>query len=176
MKNLFKLFAIVVAAYFVLTAESCDNQPTTQEKESAAQDRLQAESNQSVGMPNIINWTRKRTYKEIFEKNDQPNFATYTYLVGINNQHTPLCRSVGYGIPESEQFTNPSTVQDYGGSSRYAFEVIPQADPDGLYSSPSAQGTWVLCLEKGGKVEPVRSEPNVITLPVPWDQLNQEGM
>jgi hypothetical protein len=176
MKNLFKLFAIIVAGYFILTAESCDNQPTTQEKESAAQDRMQAESNASVGMPSTPNWTEKRIYKEIFEKRDTPKLATYTYLVGMHNEHTALCRSIGYGIPESEQFTNPSTVQDYGGSSRYAFEVIPQADPNGLYSSPSANGTWVLCLYRDGTVDPVRSEPNVITLTHPWDQLNQDGM
>jgi hypothetical protein len=170
-----KITAIALAAFFVLTAESCDTPPSTQQKEAAAQDRVQAESNASVGMPNIVNFTEKRIYKEIFEKRDEPNLSTYTYLIGMNNQHTALCRSVGYGIPESEQFTNPSTVQDFGRSS-YVFEVIPQADPNALYSSPSANGTWILCLEKNGKVEPVRSEPNVITLPVPWDKLNQDGM
>jgi hypothetical protein len=174
--KLLKLIAILVAGYFVLTAESCDVQPNTQQKEAAVQDRVQAESNATVGMPNIPNFTEKRIFKEIFEKRDEPNLSTYTYLVGMNNQHTPLCRSVGYGIPESEQFTNPESVQDYGGSQHYAFIAIPQADPNALYSSPSANGTWVLCLEKSGKVEPVRSEPNVITLPVPWDQLNQDGM
>jgi hypothetical protein len=171
-----KIIAIACAAFFVLTAESCDDQPTTQQKESAAQDRVQAESNASVGMPNIINFTEKRIYKEIYEKRDEPNLATYTYLVGMNNQHTPLCRSVGYGIPESEQFTNPSSIQEYNNPSKYVYEVLPQADPNALYSSPSANGTWILCLEKSGKVEPVRSEPNVITLPVPWDKLNQDGM
>ncbi|WP_321913519.1 hypothetical protein [Paraburkholderia sp. J11-2] len=175
-RNILAVSAISLAAFFGLTAESCDNAPTTQQIESAKQDRMQAESNAAVGMPSIVNWTEKRRYKEIFEKRDDPNLQTYTYLVGMHNEHTPLCRSVGYGIPESEQFTNPSTVQDYGGTNRYAFEVIPQSDPNGLYSSSSANGTWILCLTKGGKVEPQRSEPNVITLSVPWSELNQDGM
>lgn len=167
---------LALGAFFVLTAESCDTPATTQQIEARKQDRMQAESNAAVGMPSIVNWTEKRRYKEIFEKRDDPKLQTYTYLVGMNNQHSPLCRSIGFGIPESEQFTNPSTVQDFGGSQKYAYEVIPQADPNGLYSSPSANGTWILCLTKDGKVEPQRSEPNVVTLTVPWSQLNQDGM
>jgi len=176
----FKTKLLIVSVFLSAIALSgCDDnvQPTTQQRESAAQDKVQAESNASVGMPNILNFTEKRTYKEIFEKRDEPNLQTFTYLVSEQTMaHAPLCRSIGYGIPESEQYTNPSTVSDFGGSQRYAFEVIPQADPNALYSSPSANGTWVLCLFKDTKVLPVRSEPNVLTLPEPWGQLNQDGM
>jgi hypothetical protein len=175
MKRIYKVSGVALTAVFLLSADSC-SQPTVADKESQAQMAMQGESNAAVGMPAIINWTEKRRYKEIFEKRDDPNLQTYTYLIGMHNEHTPLCRSIGFGIPESEQFTAPESIQATNQTGSKYWERLPQADPNGLYSSPSANGTWVLCTTKDGKVAPQRSEPNVITLTVPWDQLNQEGM
>jgi hypothetical protein len=163
---MWKVITLATAAFFVLTAESC-NQPTATEKEAAAQEKVQAEAVSQVGMPGIINFTEKRNYKMIYELRDKPDYATYTYLVGMHNELKLLCHSVGYGIPESSQYTNPNMVVQgyYSGNS----EVVSQADPNGLYSSPSANGTWVMCLDPNGKVVPVRSEPNVITSPFPLE-------
>jgi hypothetical protein len=172
--NLLKVSALALAAFFVLTAESCDGQTDATKREAAAQERMQSESQAAVGMPAILNWTEKKIFKLIFEKRDQPNLQTYTYFVGMHNEHTPLCRSIGFGIPESEQYTNPQMV-GYA-SSQVGVGILPQADPNGLFSSPSANGTWVLCLYKDGTTEPVRSEPNVVTLTKPWSELNQDGM
>lgn len=167
--------SMTVLAFFLLTAESCDEQSTT-DKESLAQQAATGEANAKVGFPSTPNWTEKTLARMIIEKRDQPHLQTYTYFVGVHNEHTPLCRSEGYGLPETTQFTAPSSVQRTAQTGNSNWEILPQADPNGLYSSPSAQGTWVLCLEKSGKVEPQRSEPNVVTLSVPWDQLDQSGM
>jgi hypothetical protein len=162
---MWKVIIAALAAFFVLTAESCD-QPTANQKEAAAQERVQAEAVAQVGMPAIVNFAEKRNYKMIYELRDNPNYATYTYLVGMHNELKLLCHSVGYGIPESSQYTNPSMI-----ASQYqsGYAVLPQSDPNGLYSSPSANGTWVMCLGPDGKVAPVRSEPNVITSPFPME-------
>ena len=47
--------------------------------------------------------------------------------------------------------------------------MIPQAEPNGLFSPPSANGTWVLCSNpnKAGETMPVYIEPNVIVSPFP---------
>jgi len=163
-----KIIAIAVAAFFVLTAESCDGPPTTTQKEAAAQDRLTAESQAQVGLPVILNFTEKRNYKMIYELRDKPDYATCTYLVGMHNELRLLCHSVGYGIPESSQYTNPQMIGYQ--SERTGVVTLPQADPNGFYSSPSANGTWVMCLDPDGKIAPVRSEPNVITSPFPLDK------
>jgi hypothetical protein len=175
-KHYFKFFVMVVAAWFVLSADSCDTQPTVADKEAAQQVQQQGESNVAVPQPAIINWTEKRIYAEIYEKRDTPHLSTYTYLVGMHNEHTPFCRSEGYGIPESEQFTAPEAMQATTHYGANYWDRLPLADPNGLYSSPSSNGTWVLCLTKSGKVEPQRSEPNVVTLTVPWAELDQDGM
>jgi hypothetical protein len=170
------LFLVFLAALMLSACDDTDYQNSTQGKEQAKQTQIQAESNAQVGMPAIVNFAEKRNYKTIYELRDNPNYATYTYFVGMHNEHSPLCHSVGYGIPESSQYTNPSALQDASIGGPYSYEVLPQADPNGLYSSPSANGTWVMCLFKDSKILPVRSEPNVVTLPEPWDQLNQDGM
>ena len=158
-----KIIAIALAAFFALTAESCNNQ-TTDGKEAAAQTRMTAEADAEVGMPAIVNFTEKRNYKMIYELRDQPNYATHTYIVDMNGHFHKLCDSVGYGIPESSEYTNPAKEIDSGST---GIATLPQADPNGLYSSPSSNGTWIMCVDPSGKVVPVRSEPNVITSPFP---------
>jgi hypothetical protein len=162
-----KILSFAVLAVFVLSASSCDNDPSAQQKETSAQTRMLAESNAQVGMPAILNFTEKRNYKMIYELRDQPNYATHTYIVDINGHFHKLCDSVGYGIPESSQYTSPESMQYMSYSGGHYYERLPQADPNGLYSSPSANGTWVMCLDPAGKIVPVRSEPNVITSPFP---------
>lgn len=165
-----KYTAILLA---VLALAACDNpyQATTAAKEAAAQERMTAESNQQVGMPAVLNFTEKRNYKMVYELRDKPNYATFTYLVGMHNELKLLCHSVGYGIPESSQYTSPNSLQLVDDAHIHAYETLPQADPNGLYSSPSANGTWVMCLDPAtGKIAPVRSEPNVITSPFPLEK------
>jgi hypothetical protein len=174
MKRLFQALSIILAAFFVLTAESCDGQPNATQKEAATQERIQSESQAQVGMPAIVNFAEKRNYKMIYELRDNPNYSTYTYLIGMSNNHTPLCHSVGYGIPESSEYTNPQMIGYQ--AERTGVVTLPQADPNGLFSSPSSNGTWVMCMFKDNKVLPVRSEPSVLTLPEPWSQLEQDGM
>ena len=44
---------------------------------------------------------------------------------------------------------------------------MPQADPNGLFSPESAEGTWVLCSDPSGNGEtrPVYVEPRIIVSP-----------
>jgi hypothetical protein len=83
----------------------------------------------------------------------------------MNNQLTKLCDSVGYGLPYATQYTNP---QHLAYDNAHGGVILPQADPNGLYSPASAEGTWVLCVDhKDGKAKPVYVEPRVIVSPIP---------
>jgi hypothetical protein len=43
---------------------------------------------------------------------------------------------------------------------------LPQADPNGLFSPASAEGTWILMKDPNGKeVKPVYIEPRIIVSP-----------
>lgn len=122
---------------------------------------------QTVGMPAIVNFQEKRFLKQILELRDT-KLSTITYTQDLNAKIHKLCDSVGYGIPYSTQYTNPQRV--VYSSYKEGIATLPQADPNGLFSPPSAEGTWVLCLNPESKdVAPVYVEPRVIvsTFPLP---------
>lgn len=164
MKNLLKVaapFVAILGMSCLMTA--CDNTKTSTQIEREKQEELSLRGVESVGMPAITNFAEKRMMKDILELRDK-NVATTTYLVGMNNQLTKLCDSVGYGLPYATQYTNP---QKAGGGGSGGYFTLPQADPNGLYSPASADGTWVLCVDhKDGKAKPLYVEPRVIVSPI----------
>lgn len=157
-----KKLLLVVPLVALLTA--CLETPQSSGQiERKKQEELSLQSVQQVGMPAIVNFAEKRMMKDILELRDQ-NVATTTYLVGMNNQLTKVCDSIGYGLPYATQYTNPQKpVYEVHGNI-----TLPQADPNGLYSPASADGTWVLCVDhKDGKAKPVFIEPRIIVSPMP---------
>ena len=145
-----KKILFVVAA--VIALAGCDGKDyrNSQQIERDNQEKSLKQMAQSIGMPAIVNFAEKRMMKDVLELRDKMT-PTYTYLVGMNNNLTKLCDSVGYGLPYATQYTNPSL-----------------ADPNGLYTPASADGTWVLCLDpKEKKAKPMYVEPRIIVSPFP---------
>jgi hypothetical protein len=156
-----KLVLAILAACALLTA--CDQSPTSTQIERRKQEELSMQAVTQVGMPAITNFAEKRMMKDILELRDQ-NVATTTYITDMNGKLHKLCNSIGYGLPYATQYTNPQRVTY---DSAHGSAVIPQADPNGLYSPASADGTWVLCVDAKGKARPVYVEPHVIVSPMP---------
>ena len=158
-----KMKKLLLVLPFVFALAACDVKPTSTQIERQKQEELSLMAVQSVGMPAITNFAEKRMFKDILELRDM-SVATTTYLVGMNNQLTKVCDSVGYGLPYATQYTNPQRVADY----THGVTTLPQADPNGLYSPASADGTWVLCVDhKDGKAKPVYIEPRILVSPFP---------
>jgi hypothetical protein len=156
-----KKILTIAAVATVLSACGQYNENST-EIERRKQEELSLRGVESVGMPAITNFAEKRMMKDILELRDK-NVATTTYLVGMNNQLTKLCDSVGYGLPYATQYTNPQHLT-YDGPHGV---ILPQPDPNGLYSPASADGTWVLCVDhKDNKPKPIYVEPRIIVSPI----------
>ena len=150
---------VAVAASIMLAGCGPD---TSHEIESKRQEQLNMQATQAVGMPAINNFAEKRMMKDIIEMRDK-NVPTTTYITDMNGKLHKRCDSIGFGLPYSTQYTNPQTEQI--SSSHYV--VLPQADPNGLYSPSSAEGTWVLCVNrKTGKAQPVYFEDRVTVSPI----------
>ena len=126
------------------------------------QEAIMKQAFNSVGMPAITNFAERRQLKQIFELRDQ-NVATYTYLVGLDGKvGQKLCNSVGFGIPYATQFTSPQRLA----TTNVGATTLPQADPNTLFSPPSAEGTWVLCVNpETNKPTPLYVEPKIIVSP-----------
>jgi hypothetical protein len=154
------LLASVVAAVAVVLAGCEENSDQIQRRQ---QEQISMQATQSVGMPAIVNFAEKRMMKDILELRDQ-NKATTTYIVDMNGKLHKICTSVGYGLPYATQYTNPMRVTT-------GAAVLPQADPNGLFSPSNAEGTWVLCVNpKTGKPEPIYVEPRIVVSPFALDQ------
>jgi len=151
----------LTASAFLLT--TC-GPPTSDDIQRQQQERLLAEGTAQTGMPAIKNFRERKLLKDILELRDQEGLVTYTYLW---NEYTGkkvfFCDSIGYGIPYATQYTNPSKFES---STSKGYGVIPQADPNGLFSPASAEGTWVMCKNPdGNEVRPVYIEPRIIVSP-----------
>lgn len=128
------------------------------------QEQIQRESSAQVGMPAIKNFREKKLLKDILELRDQSGLITYTYIFSEQTgKIRHFCDSIGYGIPYSAQFSNPEKIVK---DSQYGFGTLPQAEPNGMFTPPSAEGTWIMCKDpNGASVRPVYVEPRVIVSP-----------
>jgi len=162
--NKIAIFAALAATVALAGCEA--PVPNSDQIQNAKQEELSKQGVESVGLPAIHNFQEKRIMKDILELRDQPNLITYTYITDINGRLHKRCDSIGYGLPYATQYTNPQRVAHL--STRDSIVAIPQADPNGLFSPPSAEGTWVLCKVPGkDKLEPQYIEPHVLVTTFP---------
>jgi hypothetical protein len=156
----------IIALFILAGLTACGNQSETAAQiERKKQAEMSLRGIESVGMPSIVNFAEKRMMKDILELRDR-NVATTTYIVDMNGKMHKVCDSVGFGLPYATQYTNPQMPQQtVAGGSTY---VLPQADPNGLYSPASADGTWVQCVDpKTKKATVVYVEPRIVVSPFP---------
>lgn len=158
----------LLALFLVTSAENCDGKKSSDEIQAQQQETILAEGTSAIGMPAIKNFRERRLLKDIFELRDQAGLTTFTYLVSMQGTLVFFCNSIGYGIPYATQFTNPQKVEytNPPGKTGYAYNVIAQADPNGLFSPASADGTWVMCKDPhGANTRPVFIEPRIVVSP-----------
>jgi hypothetical protein len=157
-----KTFASVAAlALLGVALTGCDDFRNSDEKQRAQQERILQEGTAQTGMPAIKNFRERKLMKQIIEMRDQDGLVTYTYTVPeTTGRPVFLCNSIGYGLPAAMQYTNPQKYEMSGAT-------LPQADPNGLFSPDSAEGTWVMCSDPSGsgKTRPVYVEPRIIVSP-----------
>jgi hypothetical protein len=155
-----KQVSIIVTA--LLSVAGCA-QETSDDVQQQQQERILQEGTSTIGMPAIKNFRERRLLKMILELRDQNDLSTFTYLWSdVRGEWTFFCNSIGYGIPYSTQFTNPQKIESWA----QGRITLPQADPNGLFSPGSAEGTWVMCKDpRGPDVKPVYVEPRSIVSP-----------
>lgn len=144
----------------------CDERQSSDQVQQAQQERILAEGTAQVGMPAIKNFRERKMVKDILELRDQTGLVTYTYLYNeMTGKLVFFGETIGYGIPYSTQFTSPEKLE-WHGSTGGGWQRLPQADPNGLFSPSSAEGTWVLMKNpNGNETRPVYVEPRIIVSP-----------
>ena len=157
----------IAIALLVLALVTTGCLPTTSSDavQQRQQEILLQEGSAQVGMPNIAHFRERRLVRDILEMRDQDGLTTYTYIWSeFQAKLVKLCNSIGYGIPYATQFTNPEKRE----WSKSGWITLPQADPNGLFSPASAEGTWIMCQDSNSDaIRPVYVEPRTVTSPFP---------
>ena len=160
----FRLLPCFALVLVVFMGDDCDSHTGSDTEQSKQQEKILAEGTAQVGMPGIKNFREKKLLKDIYEMRDQDGLLTYTYVFAEQTGKLVfLCDSIGYPLPYATQFTNPQKADRYY---EHGYLVLPQADPNGLFSPASAEGTWIVCRDPGAKTaRVVYVEPRVISSP-----------
>lgn len=110
----------------------------------------------------VFDWSLERHLLTQLYKARNEAVNTHSAVRDLNGKVYFECDSIGFPIPANTQLTNPETDIYYISSSG-THMTMPQAEPNGLYSSPSTSGTFVFCLNDDGTVSPSYFEANVET-------------
>ena len=169
-----KLLAVgVIGALMASMLVGCGQRETASSKENNYTQDLMEQSSNIVGYPDVTNFFEKAQLKEIYELRDDPNLICYWYTKNdMTGKWIYQGECIGYGIPHPTQFPQPDTMQraalpvlDINGNDKgrneYFTEVLPQADPNGLYSSASTSATWILTTDKDGNIKPTYVESEI---------------
>lgn len=161
MKYLLGILTAIGCFYFT----SCEIDESSDTIQKHQQEKLLKEGAAQTGMPSILNFRERKLLKDIIELRDQDGLTTYTYICAeMSGKLVFVGESIGYGIPAAMQYTNPEKIADWCSQGGYA--ILPQADPNGLFSPASAEGTWVMMKDPDGdKVKPVYFEPRIVVSP-----------
>lgn len=164
MRNTTRFLALAA----VLLVAACDPPTRTSDQVQREQsEKILSEGTAQVGMPAITHFTERKLMKDILELRDQSGLITYAYTFSeVSGKLVFFCNSVGYGLPYATQFTSPQRPARGFETHETGNLALPQADPNGLFSPSSADGTWVMCKDPNGtKVLPVFVEPKVVVSP-----------
>lgn len=163
-KTLFSILALAGLGTLAASYAMGQRPASSDAVQNQRQEQQLQQGTATVGIPAIRNWREKRLLKSIYELRDQ-ELRTYTYLV---NQATGkpvfFCDSVGFAINDATGFTNPERIHESGPN--YGYAIMPQAEPNGLYTPSDSNAYWVMCLSsEDQKAVPVFVGTPVIVSP-----------
>jgi hypothetical protein len=162
----FALLGACAAASLLAACQRLPVQQNAEARQAQATATVMDEADRQTGMPAITHYAERKFARQVYEDRDQTT-TTYAYVQGIDGRLTCLGHAIGYGIPYGTQLTNPQKVE-WRSYSGYASAVTPQAEPNGLYSPESAEGTWLRMVDPATKqAHTVYIEPRVTVSPFP---------
>ncbi len=186
-KRAFTLIELIVVIAFVgLLATILSSCTGCRRSESADAQMAEAtaaalkEANAQIGMPAIVNWQERKLAKMIFELRDQEDLVCWAYIVNhMTGELVFIGKTLGFGLPYSVQFTNPSKVARQlvpGRSATWWTGLVPQADPNGLFMPSGLSATWLMFIDpETGDARPVYVEPEILVSPFPLHNVEEEG-
>lgn len=160
----------VIGATLVGVATACSGAPNAQQAEQKVEQHQQWVYNQNQPIP-LFKWSLERQILIDSEvaaaRGDQS--TSFFMLNGVRDP-VYVCPSLGLGVPDTSQLSNPQQIAPISGKWGGGATTLPQADPFGIHTPATSDGTFVICLI-GGKPVLQRAEEIVHTIMAPavWD-------
>ena len=166
------IISILPVVGLCLMADSCDTPKSAAQKEAAIVEQQNQIYAAAQPAP-IFDWSLERHLMTELYKARNNAVVTYSY---VRNQYTgkilSSCLSVGFPISAATQLTSPESMQRIAYDGGYAYDRLPQNEPNGLFSPAESRGTYVMCLNKDGKVTPRYYEEDVEAYVTPMVEVN----
>ena len=116
----------------------------------------------AVGFPDVSNYFERAQLKEIYELRDDPNLICYWYTKNnMSGKWIYQGKCIGYGIPYTTSITASESLQKIETTVGTEWEIVPLAEPNGLYASPSTSATWILSVNEDGDITPIYVESEI---------------
>ena len=131
-------------------------------KENQYTKDLMSNAYDAIGFPDVSNYFERQQLKEIYELRDDPKLICYWYTKNdMTGKWIYQGECIGYGIPYTTSMTASESLQKIETTVGYEWEVVPLAEPNGLYASPSTSATWILTTDKEGNITPTYVESEI---------------
>ena len=151
---------LAVGVILVLMASMLTGCSETEESKYTSE--LMNQAYGAVGFPDVSNYFERQQLKEIYELRDDPNLICYWYTKNdMNGKWIYQGTCIGYGIPYTTSMTAPESYQRIETSAGVCREVLPLAEPNGLYASPSTSATLILTTDNEGNITPTYVESEI---------------
>lgn len=172
-KRLLTILAAVFAIGLVVGITACTGTPSANQKETAqqAQDQATLDNNQP---PPHYNYSQIRQTLIDSENAAAQTTQTTSFMFQMGDPNpVSSCPSVGYPVAANAELTNPVQVANPSDRSSTA---IGEEDPDGVYTSPSTSGTYVICVNSSGQNYLFYWEGDVMAVggPATWDNTTHQ--
>jgi len=172
------LVAIIITNIDLSYGMGSNNKKSSADGVQARQTRsLMSEAQRQVGMPNIVNFQQRKLMKMVYELCDKEELICYAYIKSdYQGKLVYIGKCIGFGLPFSAQFTNPMRIWDQelegGARGKYndggEIQVLPQADPNGLFMPTSSSATWLMMIDPDtNETRPVYIESEITVSPFP---------
>lgn len=171
-----KILLIVSLLFVIVIVSGCESN----EADKKESNRVEEQQNIYVDSQPIptFDWSLERhIFVELYKARNNA-VQTYSYIRNWQGEVVFSCKSIGFPLPANMQLSNPERKMcNY--STNCEGSTIPQAEPNGLFSSPSTVGTYVFCVNSDGTISPSYFEAEVETHLSPlnenYNRLSNDG-
>lgn len=180
-----KILTTILALAGLALLTACGPSDSADAKDRATADAQQDQYSKAQPVP-MFDYSLERDVAIQLYKARNNNVATHTVWRSDLGKVLGDCTSIGYPIPYDTSLTNPMKIGRRGMTAGGGvYDVIEQAEPNGLYSSKNSIATWIRCVIEVDDIAttvPIYVEDRVTAYPYPvevdytLDRVRQAGV